>query len=396
MVKVVITDLSNRWKYYQWFLYGFMLLSKQNEISLEFKIPLLQKFLLSSRLYKLANIKKKIYRDIFKHRGEEKTKSLLTGYVERGKYKKYFCIDSADSPFMYHEKLLKEVDVYFKMQYPKEFNKEGFKLGNIIIPWIDNEFQNECDYWELHAPHKNIVDFEKYTTKIAPLLVAIRNMGNSCNFDSMNRFYNHLLESRKIPKDMKAMCYFGNAKGPIQSEINSGIDYDWESDLMTAFSSQLHHPNEKRAKIAAIVGDLGSLYDSRIISLGNSDTKNSTINSVPIPFEKFSSHVARFQYNINISGYRMSIPGRFMDSFICGTGIATDNLHVKWYRDFGPEVQQIGEMGYLPDSQVNYDAVADTLKHLPNLNKDLILENYENFWAPIPAARYIIETALNS
>ena len=40
---VVVTDLSNRIIYYQWFVYGFMLLDKSGIIKLKFDLPLSQK-----------------------------------------------------------------------------------------------------------------------------------------------------------------------------------------------------------------------------------------------------------------------------------------------------------------------------------------------------------------
>ena len=42
---VVITDLSNRINYYQWFVYGFQLLAREGKIELKFHIPLPQRLL---------------------------------------------------------------------------------------------------------------------------------------------------------------------------------------------------------------------------------------------------------------------------------------------------------------------------------------------------------------
>ena len=92
----------------------------------------------------------------------------------------------------------------------------------------------------------------------------------------------------------------------------------------------------------------------------------------------------------------MSIPARFIDSFLCGTAIVTDNLHVRWYHPFGKEVVEIGEMGYLPNEEVDYDSIKEKIMNLKPIDKEFILEQYEKYYAPEPSARYIVETVLNS
>lgn len=42
---VVITDLSNRIHYYQWFIYGFQLLAREGKIRLKYQIPISQRLL---------------------------------------------------------------------------------------------------------------------------------------------------------------------------------------------------------------------------------------------------------------------------------------------------------------------------------------------------------------
>lgn len=392
---VVITDLSNRIIYYQWFVYGLMLLAKRGNINLRFDVPLSQKVLVVNNTVFLVRCVNKLHALLCKQ-VEHKKKAYLRGYVENGeKGRRTFCIDSADSPMMFNGKLLKTVDAYFKIQCPKEISVKGFKLGNVYVPFFDSEFENPADEGKQKAPRKLCPEVFEYKDKIKPLLLAVRSMGRTCSFKELDAAYKNLLSARSIKQTEKAMCYFGNAAGPVPSEYVNEPDWDWESDIMGWFGDKVSHPNEKRAKVADILESLGEGYDARIINRGNSDTGVATHQELVVPLKEFSKHVAKFQYNINVSGYRMSIPARFIDSFICGTAIATDNLHVKWYHPFGNEVTEIGEMGYLPDDEVDYGSIKEKLKNLKPVNKEYIIGQYERYWAPEPVAQYIVNTVLS-
>lgn len=389
---VVITDLSNRIIYYQWFVYGLMLLAKRGDISLRFDVPLSQKVLVVNNTTFLVRCVNKIHAILYKQ-VEHKTKAYLRGYVEDEENgKRYFCIDSADSPNMFSGQLLKSVDTYFKIQCPREFDSKGFKLGNAYVPFFDSEFENPADEGKQKAPRRLCPEVFEYKDKIKPLLLAVRSMGRTCSFNELDAAYKNLLSSRSVRQTGKAMCYFGNAAGPVPSEHVTEPDWDCESDIMGFWGNKVSHPNEKRAKIADMLSSLGEGYDARVINRGHSDQGDVTNKDLVIPLKDFSRHIAKFQYNINISGYRMSIPARFIDSFICGTAIATDNLHVRWYHPFGEEVTEIGEMGYLPDSDVDYEAIREKLKGLKPVNRDYVTSQYEKYWAPEKVATYIVDT----
>lgn len=392
---VVITDLSNRITYYQWFIYGFMLLKRGGAIKLRFDVPLAQKVYLMPCLgfiiYVLKRLKSKCY-----YSAEIKTKAYLEGYIiDENNISHTFCIDSADSPNMYSSKLLQKVDVYFKMQCPIEFDPRGFRLGDIFIPFFDVEFANPNDTGKIKAKRKLCPDVYKYQDKIKPLLLAVRSMGRTCSFKELDAAYNNLLSARKVKQTEKVMCYFGNAQGPRPTLNVKDPDYDWEADILGYYGDKLNHPNEKRAKIAEILKSYGNGYDARLINDGHSDQHKSSHKEQIIPLKDFSKHVARFQYNINVSGYRMSIPARFIDSFICGTAIATDNLSVKWYHPFGDEVCEIGEMGYLPNDKVDYVKIGEKLKNLKFVSRDYVIKQYEKYYSPTACAKYMINTILN-
>lgn len=391
---VVVTNLSNRIQYYQWFVYGLQLLAKKGEIKLEFKVPFMQRILLYNNDFLVRGLNK--IQHLIGGQVEKKTKAYFTGYIKYGTKKNSFCIDSADSPNMFSGAQLRKVDAYFKTQCPLEITEKGFKLGNVYLPYFDSEFANPQDAGKQCAKRKLCPDVLDLKDKVKPLMIGPRSMGRSCSFQELDAAYHNLLSARIVKQTGKAMCYFGNAAGPVPTEHVTEPDWDWESDILGYFGNKINHPNEKRAKIADIMDGLGEGYDARVINRGNSDTGVNTNEELVIPLKDFSKHVAKFQYNVNVSGYRMSIPARFIDSFVCGTAIATDNLHVKWYHPFGDEVTEIGEMGYLPDDEVDYSEVTDKLKHLKTVSKEYVIEQYEKYWAPAKVAQYIVRTTMEN
>lgn len=392
--EVVLTNVSNRIDYYQWFLYGFMLMEKKGKIILKYRTSMTQRMLMSNLFWPLAKLVYKLRSIVMRRLGkyDPKTKSLLRGYVKTGDERKSFCIDSADAPFLFSGKDLREKDVYFKIQCPEKISEEGFYLGNVCIPWTDYDYVEGINKYSLRGERKKCSDVTQYKNKIKPLLLAVRSMGRKNSFKALDAAYKNLLAARNVPKSARAMCYFGNAKGPKPSGCKRNPDFDWEADILSVYGERMNHPNEKRAKIATILESLGEGYDARIIEWNFSDEGRKGQASLVIPLKDFSKHVAKFQYNINVSGYRMSIPGRFMDSFVCGTAIATDNLSVKWYRPFGEEVVELGAMGYLPDEEVDYTAIKEKIENLKPVSKQSVIDKYEEYWAPEKCAEYIVET----
>ena len=139
---------------------------------------------------------------------------------------------------------------------------------------------------------------------------------------------------------------------------------------------------------------LGAEYDARLINSGAIEKPQIDAKQI-ISIDKFCAHISNFQYNYNVSGIRLSIPNRFMESFIVGTAIITDKLAVKWYLPFEDEVVETVEMGYLPLNQVDWNRVKEDLVNLPDISKERVLAQYERKWAPTPVARYLVTTVLS-
>ena len=178
---VVITDLSNRIQYYQWFVYGLQSLVNERKIKLKFAVPFSQRLLLLNHATFLVRCQNKIKRIVGEH-AEQKTKAYFRGYVRFGTQTHSFCIDSADSPNMFNGKLLQNVDIYFKLQCPNEISEKGFLIGNQYIPFFDSEFENPVDEGKIKAKRKLCLEVYTYKKKIKPLMIGPRSMGRTCSF----------------------------------------------------------------------------------------------------------------------------------------------------------------------------------------------------------------------
>ena len=61
--------------------------------------------------------------------------------------------------------------------------------------------------------------------------------------------------------------------------------------------------------------------------------------------------------------YCKSIPNRFIESFIIGTGIVTEKLSVEWYKPLDKvEIFETVEMGNLPMKDVEWDKFKEDFK----------------------------------
>ena len=196
-------------------------------------------------------------------------------------------------------------------------------------------------------------------------------------------------------KSFKGMCYFGDAKGPKPSTDIIEPDLGLEYDLMAFYADEISHPNLKRTIIADYLESLGGDYDARIINRGEADTGIHTHPELIIPLEKYEEHVSKFEYNYNVSGFTMSIPGRFIDSFMVGTAVVTDNLKCKWYKEFSDdEVIETINMGYEKMEDVDWNEFYDKVNNLPKSKPERIKEEYKKKWEPSVVAQYIIDTVL--
>ncbi len=394
---IVITKIPvEYYSYFQWFLLGLYQISTKGIINLKFhKVSWYIRLSLIIKNDNIAKFLAGINAYVFHLKDDS---YCLEGYLLEDGVKKFFCMDCADAPYIFDSDLLEKSLIYFKMQCPKEISQTGFPLtDNIYIPYCDIKYKNiniqSKNY--VHKEHELCSNLFNNLTKVKPALLGPRRLSYSNSYKALYKAFSNYLTSGSTSKINKVMCYFGNSQGPVPSNLSSGDmpDYGSESDILGYYSDIINHPNEKRSIVAKLLSDLGSGYDSRLINDGNSDSNNGLKNvDLIIPLDKFCEHVAKFEYNINISGYRLSIPNRFMESFMVGTAIFTDELAVKWYKPFDKEVVETIPMGYHPLDVIDWDEYKRDLLSLPKVSKEEIIQLFNDKWHPTKFANYVIQT----
>lgn len=390
---VTITRIGKRWSYFQLFILGLYDLERQKKIHLRFRCERLFRLsMLFPENHLIGGILGKLNYSF------QKDSYCMEGTVKyKGKVNR-FCLDSADAPYIFDSKLLDEMDVYFKMQCPKDIDPvRGFNLcGDIWIPYISMEHEdNNLTKLTDRGARKPLRNLSANLHKVKPLCVGFRRLARLNSYSALKGGYENYRKDALGSPTKKLMCYFGNALGPKPETNVTNPDWDWEADIMGYYQAQLNHPNEKRSKAAKLIAALGEGYDARVISEVHADTKKAIKHEeLIVPIEDFCRHISQFEYNLNISGYRMSIPNRFMESFIVGTAIVTDKLAVKWYLPFDEEVIETAEMGYLANEKVDWKKVSEDLRTLPSVDKNKILRLYDEKWTPVKITEYMVKTVL--
>ena len=389
-ITVTINQLPvDSFSYFQWLLLGLKELEKEGLLKVKYNISLFDRIALLwfNSKWVAGAIRRIIYYV------NKLPRYNLIGGIEYEGTNKLFTLDCKDSPFIFDVELLKKCDYYFKLHCPIEIEKEGFEImPSVRVPYMDVEFvDNEGE----NAIFSRRISPEVYELrdKILPAMGVPRRLAWSCQYKAMKKQYLRYLESQTVNKDKKLFAYFGSTN-PVKASNKKVFDMDWEPDVIT-FLKQFNssHPNEKRAIAVHQMNEMGNQYDGRLIhDLVNG--KEVVHNDKVIPLVDFCDFIARFDYNLNISGYRMSIPNRFIESFISGTAIITDKLRVKWYKPFGSEVYETVEMGYLPNDDVDWDRFKEDIKNLPPVDKDEVLKAYNEKWSPKAFAKYVVNTTI--
>ena len=386
---VVITKITPNWRPFQIFILGLYELERLGEIKLKFRCDWF--FRTSTILPDLPHLGGVMHQlavffleDTY----------MLEGYMEYNGIRHLFCIDCADSPSGYDGELLNKVKIYFKMQCPTEIDLEKrFRLtDDVYIPYYDYRHKDKKLKVKQLGERLQLNIDKTSINKIKPCVVGFRRLADGNSYVALRNGWKNYSKGALNKAHKKAMCYYGNAYGPA-TQVFTCMDWHYEENVLSQFM-QLNHPNEKRAQIAKIMKNLGAAYDARLINSGSMEKPQIDAKQI-IPIDRFCAHISNFQYNYNVSGHRMSIPNRFMESFIVGTAIITDKLAVKWYLPFEDEVVETVEMGYIPKDQVDWAKAKQDLIDLPDISKEKVLAQYERKWAPIPVARYLVTTILS-
>lgn len=376
MTKIVITKIPN-WSYHQWFILGLYMLEKEKKIKLSFKVNF------QTRVSLLTNNKYILYLVKAWQWKVQSWGEPLEGYAIINGKKKKFCIDIYDYPNAFSSVSLSNVDIYFKMQCPKSFNPDGYALTDeVTLQWVGFTYKKKKYGLGFLGESKPCDILFENLHKIKPLMAGPRRLTYGNRYKPLKAAYEKYLDSSNIEKSKKMMAYFGTDKSPIEiAPKYKPAGYDEKT------SKAITHPNPKRGIAVSIIQKMGDEYDARVIT-----NKGVTHPELIIPLPEFCHHIAKFEYNLNISGNSLSIPNRFVESFMAGTAILTDKLQLKWYLPFDEEVVETVEIGYLAGDKVDWQKFEKDIRDLPKVNKTKILENFHNKWSPECIAKYILTT----
>lgn len=333
------------YNYAQWLLLGLYQVCDENEYSIH--VPS------CFNMYRaISNIKRKIT-------GLDSRDYCLVFDVFNNGQRYNIVYDFSDTPFLFDEGRLANCDFYFKAQHPKNIASGFFSV------------QNEFEYKYPDFVMGNL-------GKIKPSLLGVRSLGRSIKYDDMLSFYQSLIPLNiELKKTKNIFCYFGTEEFPKSVQRH---DFHDEAHFYNSILNKKSHPNQFRGVVAKHL-----VRDGNYVFLGGSIGK-------PIPFSKFHQTLSNFKYNVNVSGFRYSIPNRFMDSFLSGTNIITDNLFVNWYVDFSEFVHEFGHVGYAYIDDVCKDVM---LNHINEIdisieNNRCITDFYNTYLSPISFAKYIL------
>jgi len=380
-----------RHSYYEWFVLGFYELERKGLIKFKLNVDWVRTVAKYASSRYINGPLKRIFR-----RWEEYN---LEGKVTyRGKTL-FFCVDCNDTPYAYDSSAFERVVCYFKMQCPISFNPEGFYLTkDVCLPWCDH--RDEQGVISREGVRRVLSDFSTKTHKIRPLMVGPRMLTWGLSYRALKQSYDSYRKNCYNEPTKTLMAYFGNAHGPYPSTDVTQLNLNKEDDVVAYGGDRINHPNEKRKVAHDFLLTLdGRQYDSRVLServsgQENLPGKGPDHKELVIPRDRFCDYISQFQYNLNISGFTMSIPNRFIESFMVGTAIVTDKLALKWYKPFGCEVVETVPMGYMPMDEVDWEQFKKDIVNLPPVNKKDILHEFDTKWRPDVVAQYMIDEIL--
>ena len=296
--------------------------------------------------------------------------AILTGAVQVADQKRRFVLDLGDSPYNFQVEQLLETDVYFKAQCPLTFDPRGFPIAaDAFVPY-----------------HPDVLS---YQARIHPAMLG-RPLSRTLRQTPNARVLEQWLAAGRATKDLALFAYFGS---------DVGLSHGPEGVVMQRFGARVAHPNQKRGRLVA---EMRKRYprdcDARILATAHDDRRGAKISDARYP-----AMVGRVWHNINISGFRRSLPFRFVDSFLVGATVPADTLALRWYAPFemGTEVIELGDMGYEREDAVDWSRVWRVLDGLYSEplavrreRQRHIAARFEQLWHPRAFARYVVATCM--
>jgi hypothetical protein len=349
--------------YFDWLVTGLGLLEQKSELHLRFDLPAIKRAL--SYRYLRWGAKALCPNWVSKVNGHM---WWLEGEINfNGKISR-FVFDVTDHCYNFAEYLLPECNCYFKCQLHDAF-PDPLPLNRQIqrpMSKVAQEFAHKVKPAMLGRPLSRALDFRK----------------------NLRMLRDWETRAQKI-KSKRVIAYFGN---DIDCEATSRLSHE---------QGLYQHPNLKRGRIVRYLRSLNhSQVDARLVQSSDDTFVGPAMNDDAT----YANAVAAAAYNINVSGLSLSLPFRFIDSFMLGTAVATDDLSLHWYAPFDDqEVMELGPMGYELDADVDWNRVEDQLLKLVHSNPDQhesraahLINRYRQLWSPEALARYVVNTCANS
>ncbi len=360
--RIVVKSVSiHMTRYFDWLITGLGILSELGEIEpVKFDLEPINRVLASNPTLRSA-----LRRAMPRTFSELNQRSqYLNGEFWLGDRKVRFVFDISDDPVWFDVGQLEETDIYFKAQYYSTFPGDFAFTSKLT-----------------RNPSKAVVALQD---KVKPAMLG-RPLARRLDWRANLRVLKKWEEARHVQKSKTIFAYFGGVR---ESEMQITSDK----------RGRYQHPNAKRGEIVRRLRAWNDeRVDARLIS-----APDASLCGPAIPNDaKYAEHVSRASYNVNITGLERSIPFRFIDSFITGTMIATDNLNVNWYAPFDDqaEVIQLGEMGYELPEDVAWDSAMSKMRSLhehaqehAEERKRYVLDRYQSLWSPEAFARYVVAT----
>lgn len=295
----------------------------------------------------------------------------LTAEVESGGRIVSLALDIKKAPFEYDTEVLESVDLYFKCQCPIQFETQGFRLNrHVRIPYPAEVFahQHKIRPAMLGRPLANTTDLRK-------------NLRVLRDWETTVGAWKDIRLFASFPKDEMAHSRNGSSGG-----AHLVSDQPW--------SGKVHLPTLKRGRIVETL---------RRMEKGDIDARewsgdNSGIPSKLLSTAEYARKLRRSVFHVNISGLQRAAPFRIIDTLLTGGTVVTDNLAVRWHREFDREfeVREIGDFGYEREEDVDWNGVEQKLAELYEWaggHSDIgpcVQELYRQKWAPQVFARYVL------
>lgn len=365
-IRVVLDDVHfSGMHYFDWLATGLWALEDQGEIEADVRVTATTSLFRQNS--KLITAGRRLVPNLMRSL-ERGWHTIITGKVTDGSRSTSFVMDAGDSPYAFDTSLLVGSDLYFKAQLPTTLDPAGFPIAEgARFPY-----------------HPDVLTFQD---RIRPAMLG-RPLSRRLHRRDNAKILAGWERRAQAPKDNALLAYFGT-----DSDVFGGP----EAEVMTRFAGRVAHPNVKR-------GQLVDLLQTRLPGQSDARVLNSKIASRVRPSlsdATFNDLVGRSWHNINVSGFRRSAPFRFIDAFLVGASVPTDEMAVRWYAPWqeGVEIIELGKMGYELDAAVNWAPIGAVLEGLAaeseatrRERQRAVLDAYRRQWQPSAFARYLVRT----